>query len=280
MSVLDQASLRRQRLGQALRELRERAGLSGAELARRTGIGQPRVSRIEHGRLLPSEVDLDRWLEASGASASDRANLVRIREQVTTETVTWRRYLRGGLQAVQDEVRAAEAMAARIREYQIAIVPGLLQTPAAARVVAEARYGVGHPNVAIWVDNVTRRQPLLYEAGRRFEFVIGEAALRWMPTTAALGQLDRIRGVAELDNVTVGVLPLDREVLAWHAHHFVVFEPAEGPPMVHLELLAGGQNLRDPDDVVQFTAVFERLLEIAVVGEEAVVLLERLAAEL
>lgn len=42
------------RVGQALREAREGAGLSQVELAERSGLGQPTLSRIENGRANPT----------------------------------------------------------------------------------------------------------------------------------------------------------------------------------------------------------------------------------
>lgn len=50
----------------AVRGARKRAGLSQAELARRTGIPQPAISRIERGLVVPRADTLDRLLEACG----------------------------------------------------------------------------------------------------------------------------------------------------------------------------------------------------------------------
>lgn len=50
-----------------LRELREQAGLTQAELAARIGVGQRQVSRIEHGDLDNARIGtVRRYLEAVG----------------------------------------------------------------------------------------------------------------------------------------------------------------------------------------------------------------------
>jgi transcriptional regulator with XRE-family HTH domain len=49
-----------------LLEARRRAGLSQAELATRTGVKQPAISRIESGRAVPSVETLDHLLRACG----------------------------------------------------------------------------------------------------------------------------------------------------------------------------------------------------------------------
>ncbi|MFJ1808587.1 MULTISPECIES: helix-turn-helix domain-containing protein [unclassified Streptomyces] len=41
-------------LGMRLRGLRAEAGLTGAVLAQRAGVGQPTVSKVENGRMVPS----------------------------------------------------------------------------------------------------------------------------------------------------------------------------------------------------------------------------------
>lgn len=52
-----------------LRELREQAGLTQTELAKRIGVGQRQVSKIENGDLENSKLDTIRgYLEAVGGS--------------------------------------------------------------------------------------------------------------------------------------------------------------------------------------------------------------------
>ncbi|MET9151704.1 helix-turn-helix transcriptional regulator [Streptomyces griseoflavus] len=57
-------------LGARLRELRAEAGLTGAVLARRAGVGQPTVSKVETGRMVPSADVLDRLSRAPGLDES------------------------------------------------------------------------------------------------------------------------------------------------------------------------------------------------------------------
>lgn len=279
MSAFDQAPALRQQLGRRLRAARERAGLSGAEVARRTGIVQSKVSRVETGRLVASAAEVDAWAAATDMEPAERAALAELREQVATESITWRRLMRDGLGPIQAEVKAMETASAVVREYHPVLIPGLLQAPAYAQAVAEARHGPRHPNVAAWVAAVLDRQQLLYEPGHRFEFVIGEAALRWRPgpTEMMTGQLTHLAAVAALPNVSIRVLPFGEAVPMWRSHHFTMFERADGQAMVHLELLTGGQNLRDPDDLARFAEAFTHLQAAAV---EPGPVLNRVAADL
>src|SRR5687768_15270516 len=57
-------------LGVRLRGLRIEAGLTGAVLAERAGVGQPTVSKVEPGRMVPSSDVLDRLSRALGLDDS------------------------------------------------------------------------------------------------------------------------------------------------------------------------------------------------------------------
>jgi len=55
----------------------------------------------------------------------------------------------------------------------------------------------------------------------------------------------------------------------WRSCHFTIDDERPGGPLVHVELLAGGRNFRDPDDVARYVEAFDRLGAAAVTGEEA-----------
>jgi hypothetical protein len=59
-----------------------------------------------------------------------------------------------------------------------------------------------------------------------------------------------------------------------------MFDLAEEQSLVHLELLATGDNLRDPDHIARYDEAFTRLRDVAVVGEDARALLARIASDL
>jgi transcriptional regulator with XRE-family HTH domain len=279
VSVFDEAAFQRQQLGQALRDLRQRTGLSGLRFANRVGLAQSKVSRVELGQQVPSTADLDRWLDATGAPDDRRAELDRLREAAATEALAWRRQRARGLPALQLDVAAVEASARVLRYWHPTLVPGLLQTPAYARAVYEAMHGPDQPDLAATVAQRMDRQALLYEEGRRFEFIIGEAALRWRfgSRDVMLGQLDRIGVVTGLPNVTTGILPLDAELPVWRTHHFTVYDEREEGPLVHVELLVEGRNYRDPDDVARFQAAFQQLHKVAITGRQTHRLLAQIA---
>jgi transcriptional regulator with XRE-family HTH domain len=281
VSAFDEAAYERRQLGAALRALREATGLSGLAFSRQVGLAQSKVSRVELGQTVPSTADLDRWLEETAAPAERRAELHRLREVAATEALAWRRHRARGLPALQLDVAAVEASAQSLHYWHPTLVPGILQTPAYARAVYEAMHGPDQPDIAETIARRMDRQALLYEPDRRFQFVIGEAALRWRPgpPSLMLGQLDRLGVVAALPNVDLRVLQFG-EVPVWRSHHFTLYDHRDGGPLVHVEGLEFGVNLRDPEDVARYVEAFKQLAEAAVTGQDAVALLKRVAVEL
>jgi transcriptional regulator with XRE-family HTH domain len=277
-----EASPQRTQLAGTLRDLRRAAGLSGEALGREIGASQSKVSRLELGQLVPSPSDVERWAKATGATTEQQTQLLELTEAVTTEAVAWRRRLRRGLVALQQETAELEASAGTLREYRPLLVPGLLQTPAYARAVYEAMHGSGRSDIAEAVAARMNRQAILYSEGKRFEFVLTEAGLRWRlgSPELMLAQLDRLGQVATLPNVWLGIVPLNALVTTWHSHGFVVFDGRPGGPVVHVETLTSGLNVRNPEDVGRYLEAFGRLKAAAVVGGEARALLEGLAADL
>jgi len=281
VSAFDEAAYERRQLGAALRALREATGLSGLAFSRQVGLAQSKVSRVELGQTVPSTADLDRWLEETAAPAQRRAELHRLREAAATEALAWRRHRARGLPALQLDVAAVEASAQSLHYWHPTLVPGILQTPAYARAVYEAMHGPDQPDIAETIARRMDRQALLYEPDRRFQFVIGEAALRWRPGPAPLmlGQLDRLGVVAALPNVDLRILQFG-EVPVWRSHHFTLYDQRDGGPLVHVEGLEFGVNLRDPEDVARYAEAFKQLAKAAVTGQDAIALLKRIAAKL
>lgn len=260
----------RRRLGAALRALRVRAGLSQSGLGDALGWTQTRVSKLERGAQLPSAEDLRAWVLASGAGLEQADELDRLAADARLGYRAWAEAWTSGRAAdVQEEIAARDAAAALVREYQPSLVPGLLQTPGytrAALATGPAALGVERDQVAeMAAARARRQQASLYSGSTRFEFVLGEAALRvrFGSAQSHRSQLDRLAMAAELDNVELAVLPFSRPSPVLPLSGFVVVDDE----MVEVETLAGEQRLTLPEDVAVYTAAFEALSRVAVSGD-------------
>jgi transcriptional regulator with XRE-family HTH domain len=279
----DQTQAKRLRLGSELRHLRDLAGLSGRDLAQRIGVSQSKISRIESGRTVPSQPDVAEWARATGASDDRREWLVAMTDAVFTEVRPYRG-AGGPTSLLQAETQDREQRARLIRTFQPSVVPGLLQTADyARRVYSLAQPTPDHP-VAPAVAARMDRQTLLYEEGRRFEFLITEPALRWRPVAVGsmVAQLDRLGALSTLDNVSIGVIPHGRRAMAPAPHAFIVYAANDGDldDLVEVETLHANLIVNDLDDVAIYQQKWSMLCRSAIFGNEVRGFVAALSAEL
>lgn len=275
---------KRRRLAGELRVLRDMSGVSGRELAQRIGVSQSKVSRIEAGTAQPSSAEITAWARAVGASDEIERLLAALAEVARTEADTWQAAIEGRHQ-LQDDVREREATARRVRAFQPALVPGLLQTPAyAQRVFTMFKSNVPQTSVAAAVAARLDRQLALYEDGRQFEFLLTEAALRWRPgpSRMAIAQLDRIAMVDTLDNVSVGLIPFSAQAEAPHLQGFSLFDDgdADEETFAMIELEHAWLTVTAVDDVAVYRNRWSTLRKTAMFGDEAQAFLRTLTAEM
>lgn len=281
--VPSQPRAQRARLGAELRRLRMLAGLSGREVARRIGVGQASVSRIENAQAVPSLPEVAAWAEAVGCSEEARAVLAALTEAALNEVETWRGRMRGGLRAMQTDVRTLEASARTLHTFQPTLVPGLLQTAEYARRVFRLVDVLGEGDYTGAVAARVERQQTLYDEARQFEFLLTEAALRWRPgpPTMLAAQLDRVASLATLTNVSIGLIPagVEMAVVPWCGFHLYEDREDDQPPFVTIETAHAGLTVSDPSDVAIYRHQLALIREAAVFDADAAVLLARITEE-
>ncbi len=270
----------RGRLAAELRRLRDLAGISGRDLAGRVGISQSTLSRIETGNAVPSLPQVLAWSREVGASPDTESVLRRLTEAAHSELSSWRTALetRGHL---QDEVRAQEAAARAVLNFQPNLIPGLLQTADYARRIFETfQVPYAADELAAAVAARLHRQPALYDPGRRFEFLLGEGALRLRPGPAhvLLAQLDRIASVSTLDTVSVGVIAADARATTTIPHSFVLYDGDE--PHVAVEMIDANRLIRASEEVEMYRERWTLLRRMAVFGDDARAFLAAVAADI
>jgi transcriptional regulator with XRE-family HTH domain len=275
-------SAQRQHLGAVLRRLRVAAGLSGEQIAERTGISQSRVSRIELGQQSVPVAVAERWAQVTGAAGADLAEVTELAETAATQAISWRKAMARGLVKLQQDSREQEASAATILNFQLAAIPGLLQTDGYARRVFAYGYPPpGEQEIAAAAEARMERRVILYEESRRFEFILTENALRWQlgPPSLMRVQLDRVSEASTLPNVTVGIIPFGREADVWHDHGFNILDDRgdAGDPLVHVETLTTSVNVTDPDEVAAYRNAFAQLRAAAVFGGGAAEIMREIA---
>lgn len=265
----------RAQLAKELLRVRDLAGFSGRELARRIGLSQPTLSRIDRALTVPSVPQVQAWLTECGVDPDAAERVLALAEAAHGETRPWADLLLGR-EHLQDEVRRRDLDARLVRNFQPTVVPGLLQTAEYARSIL----ALGRTNQEAALAARLEYQQVLHEPERRFAFVVDERALQWEPGPGALtGQLDHLASVAVLDSVDLAVLPAEAApLIPWH--NFVIRDStASGPAYVTTELIHGTQELTDPVSVAVYERAWGLLRAAAVVGDDARNLLARLARQ-
>ncbi|MTE12503.1 helix-turn-helix domain-containing protein [Nocardia sp. CT2-14] len=272
----------RQQLGAELRRLRDMAGISGRELAKRVGISQSTLSRIEAGHVVPPLPQVLDWAKAVGAEQDSQHSLRALTEAAhAPEVRDWAASLADRAH-LQDDVRAFEEDAHVVRNFQPALVPGLLQTADYARRVF-ATFDPPYTPDALAAALAARldRQRVLYDPAKRFEFLITEAALRFRPGPhrMLLAQLDRIISIETLDTVIIGVIPQDIEASTTIPHGFVIYEN-EDHALASAEPIPGSMVTRGPELVDAHRRRWVALTRMAVFDTDARVFLAQLRDEI
>ncbi|MEU8271292.1 helix-turn-helix transcriptional regulator, partial [Sphaerisporangium sp. NPDC049002] len=248
-------------LGELLRRLRKDAGLTGKELARRAGVGQPTISRIETGGLLPTPETVERVSAALGLGAGERGELdaliARLRDEVSR--------LRGGLAGRESADAARVRSAAEIVCFSSAMIPALLQTAEYARLALTIGRAVDEDDAAKAAAIRVQAQAVLFEEGRRFAFVLTEGAVRTWPGSPSLmvAQLDRLVQVSTLDHVRLGVVPWEVEAPAFPLHGFTIFDGAVSVA----EAITGDVVVTDQEGTAAHRELFDAFAGVAVYGD-------------
>ncbi|MFE1254634.1 helix-turn-helix domain-containing protein [Streptomyces fungicidicus] len=262
-------------LGARLRGLRAEAGLTGAVLAQRAGVGQPTVSKVETGRMVPSADVLDRLSRALGLdepTAGEVRELLAAVEAASDSDQPTSGATPAGM-TVDEEVRSAQ----RVRSFQCVVLPAMLQTAQYARYVFESAPAAMPGEVGRAVAARMDRQSVLYEPGRESVFVLTEAVLRTWPGTPALmlAQLDRLLAVESLSTVRLGVIPWRRPVPVLPRHGFTLCDRRA----VVVEAFSSERVSDDADEVAAYEEAFGHFERAAVFGGEVRELLLRVMKE-
>jgi transcriptional regulator with XRE-family HTH domain len=273
----------RQALTQRLRQLRLATGATGAEFAASLGDGwgQPKVSKIETGKQLPTADDVGAWATATHA---DPTELLELLDRARVEYASFReRYLDvAGADQLQDAIGAAEAAATRIAHYDPMLIPGILQTADYARELLHlpsgpAQSGATDEEISRMIAARLRRQAILYEPGRHITILTSEAALRTRIASPATmhAQLDHLARLAEsLTTATIGVIPF-----AAHAPIATLNGWGITDDLVTVETDAGNVEIADPEHVRRYWEHTRLLLDAAATGVDAATLCRRINDE-
>ena len=270
MALTSTPTLRGRRLAAELRDLRERAGLSQAEAARRVGWDRSTLSRIEKPAIRAADNDIRALLQMYGLDADRHDAIVQLNHD-SWQRGWWTAYgdaFTGNFLMLEDQ-------APRIRTYETTLIPGLLQTPDYARTVIKELRGADEEDLDRLVAARMNRKAILNRVHPPdVHFVIYEAALR-----PAIGDEDLMRKqISELwsaavdhPHVTVQVLPFTaaRPSALVGAFTWFVFPDDHGLDVGHSEGQLGEWYAESNDQLTGIRLAFEDVSAAALPPDES-----------
>lgn len=259
--------------------MRERAGLSGAALARNLGWPQSKVSKIETLKQPPSEDDVRAWVDGTGAPAGALDDLLQVLADARVEYARWKDAFRtGGAAGAQAEILELESRASRIGEFQPCMMSGLLQTAEYARESLHipsgpAAYGATEDDIERMIATRLQRQQALYDPGKRVQIVLLESALRVRLVSSGTlrGQLDRLIAASGLMSLDLRIIPFESQVPVFPLSGFRIYDEN----LVIVESISGEQQLSGADEIADYSRFFDLLRDAAASGEDALRIVRR-----
>jgi hypothetical protein len=233
-----------------------------------------KVSKLENGRQTPSDDDIRGWTQATGNEHETKALLASL-HTLEVQHAEWQRILRTGLKPHQQELTEWDSKTRLFRAFEATVIPGLLQTAGYAQArFAEGVRRLGLPNdINAAVAARVQRQEVLYHPGKRFHFVLTEAALRFRlcPPEVMLGQLDRLISLSQLPNVRLGVIGFQTQYATSPWHGFWIYDKER----VLIETFSASLDLRQPQEIDLYGNTFEQLAAVAGYGRAARAIITR-----
>ncbi|HET6357576.1 MULTISPECIES: helix-turn-helix transcriptional regulator [unclassified Streptomyces] len=265
-------TVRRRRLGQELRRLRELKGMTAEEVAERLLVSQSKISRLENGRRSISQRDVR---DLCGVYEVEDHRIVDSLMQMAKDSRQ-----QGWWHAFGDIPYSVyiglETDAASLRVYESLIVPGLLQTREYAQAVIEGMWPEATPSeIDKRIQIRLKRQDRLTDPVNplRFWAVIDEALLRRVVGNRQImtDQLLHLAQLSEQPHVTLQVLPYDVGAHPGMYGKFAIleFQEAMDASVVYLEGVTSDLYLEKANDVQSYAVMYEHLRAKALSAEQS-----------
>jgi transcriptional regulator with XRE-family HTH domain len=255
-------TVRRRRLGNELRRLREEAGWTIDRVAEAMECSDSKISRIETGQVGATPRDVRDMLQIYGVDEEQRDELVQMAREARQK---------GWWHAFGDipvpAIVGFETAASSISLYAALVIPFLFQTSDYARAVLQALRGDMRPEELerLFELRMARQSLVTQPEPPLFWVVLDEAALRRRvggPATMH-AQLERLKEVAVLPNVA----GMDG------GFTIIGFAERADPNVVYIENTTSDLYVEDSAAVAKYDSLFNHLRASALAPAESIELL-------
>lgn len=279
-------AVRRRKLGEELRGLRNASGLTSREAADLLGWHQSKVSRIETGASGVTPGDVTRLLDVYGVDDGQlRSLLQHLAGSAGGGGNGWWHAYRGLIPPQYRDFISLESQAGTARTLETSVVPGLLQTADYARAVTRSTLdGLPPAQLDSLVEIRLARQSVLYApTPLRLSAVIDEAVLRRRVGGPEVmrEQLRHLARSAQLPHVTLQLLPFEAGSYIGLTGPFVIFSfpNTSDLDVVVLDHLTSSLYLERKEDLAAYSSAFRSMQAHALSPERSLDLIVALGGD-
>lgn len=272
------------RLLTELRQTRDGLGLSQQAVAEAMDWSVSKLIRIEKGENKISVTDVQALLFHYGVRDDARvAEMVGMTRAIRQSKSAWMEKYRGSFSEQFAKFVELETAAIRIRQLQLNVVSGLLQTPDYAHALVKS---FGNPDDVVerGVEIRMHRQSVLDPDGPEIFIILDESVLhRVIGNEGVLRrQLQRIKDAAALDHVTIQIVPFSAGIHPAMKGSFSILEFSEGEEDFALLLEHPGRDelMTSGPELKEYLNYFLQLERFALSAGETPNVIDRRLAEL
>ncbi|MFJ2175379.1 helix-turn-helix domain-containing protein [Streptomyces sp. NPDC087851] len=264
--------------GRALRRLRSEVHhLTLVEVATSLGCDDSLISRIENGKRACSQEHFAALMDLYEVPSPERDELARLHAAARDRRQPWWSPYSDVISAQYERFIGFEAAASVVHEYQVGILPGLLQTEAymqAVTGVGFASLGPDQIETLVEVRGLRQRHRLLEtETPLDCRYVISQAALDFQVGGKRAHQ-EQLRYLLEISthaSVDLRVIPYEKGEEAAQIGAFMILQFADEdvPDVAFGESVAGSLTIDGPRNLRRLHRLFRGLTESAYSREES-----------
>jgi transcriptional regulator with XRE-family HTH domain len=285
MRVGSSPTVRRRQLVAELKRLRETADLTQDEVAQCLDWHHTKVFRIETGRTGPHPNDVRLMLDTYGVADQARRDALIQLARDGRQHGWWYSY-RDVLPGRYEFFVGLEEEAASIRAFELAVVPGLLQTEDYARALAHGGpMEFGFQEIERRIEVRMTRQQLLAKPDRpQLWAILDESAIRRIVGGPAVMrvQLQQMVAMSEQGKTTIQVVPYGVGAHSGTAGSFTIlgFAGAGEIDVVYMETIGGNMSVDKAEEVQHYATAFDHLRAVALSPDDTRVMLLAVSEEL
>lgn len=274
--------VRQRQLAERLRKLRETAGRTLDDAAKHLDCSVAKISRIETARVAVRVPDVRSLLDFYSVDSGDRAEIFEMLEQ-SKQAPWWQEYSDVFTVGAPMTFLALEDDAEKLRWYEQAVVPGLLQERSYGYASVAPTKFPDHQIDRLVELRCLRQRVLTKTPPLKLHTVLDEAVLHRLVGGPAVmhAQLLHLIEAANLPSVTLQILPFSAGLTAAFVP-FAIFSFAD-PTMSEVGFSEGLHEERyehRPERIADYSRAFDDLVAYALNTAESIELMKSLAEKL